>query len=94
MDIKQHLLALKFNGEVKLFEENFAAAWKTLENLCIEENLFFCILRSNKNSNMMIIKLAFLRFTRCDLLALKSIVDVSEIFTNNKFLWLNEAVKY
>ena len=66
IDIKQHMLALQFKGIVKLFDENYTAAWKTLENLCIDENLFFCILRSNmKMTNMMITKLAFLRFTRC-----------------------------
>ena len=45
--IKQHMLALQFKGVVKLIDENYTAAWKTLENLCIDENLFFCILRSN-----------------------------------------------
>ena len=95
IDIKQHMLALQFKGVVKLFDENYTAAWKTLENLCIDENLFFCILRSNmKMTNMMITKLAFLRFTRCTLLALTSTIDVSEIFCDNKFLRLNKAVKY
>ena len=95
IDIKQHMLALQFKGVVKLFDENYTAAWKTLENLCIDENLFFCILRSNvKMTNMMITKLAFLRFTRSTLLALRSTIDVSEIFCDNKFLWLNKAVKY
>ena len=89
------MLALQFKGVVKLFDENYTAAWKTLENLCIDENLFFCILRSNmKMTNMMITKLAFLRFIRCTLLAFRSTIDVSEIFCDNKFLWLNKAVKY
>ena len=44
-----------------------------------------------KMTDMMITKLAFLRFTRCNLLAL---IDVSEIFTNNKFSWLNKETKY
>ena len=47
-----------------------------------------------KMTNMMITKLAFLRFTQSTLLALKSTIDVSEIFCDNKFLWLNKAVKY
>ena len=95
IDITQHMLALQFKGVVKLFDENYTAAWKTLENLCIDENLFFSILRSNmKMTNMMITKLAFLRFTRCTLLALRSAIYVSEIFRDNKFLWLNKAVKY
>ena len=93
-DIKQNMLALQFKEVVKSFEENNTAAWKTLENLCIDENLF-CILRSNiKMTNMMITKLAFLRFTRCTLLALRFTIDVSQIFCDNKFLWLNKAVKY
>ena len=74
IDIKQHLLMLKFKGVVKLFDENYTVAWKT-ENLCIEENLFFGILRSSMTmSNMMVTKLAFLRFTRCNLSALRSTV--------------------
>ena len=90
IDIKQHTLALQFKRIVKLFDENYAAAWKTLENLFVDENLFFCILRSNiKMTDKMITKLAFLRFSRCSLLALRSTIDVSEIFCDNKFLWLN-----
>ena len=82
IDIKQHMLRLQFKAVAKLFDENYTAAWKTSENLCIDENLFiFCILRSNmKMTNMMITKLAFLRFTRCILLALRSTIDVLEIF--------------
>ena len=81
IDIKRHMLRLQFKAVVKLFDENYTAAWKTSENLCIDENLFFCILRSNmKMTNMMITKLALLRFTRSTLLALRSTIDVSEIF--------------
>ena len=79
--IKQHMLRLQFKAVAKLFDENYTAAWKTSENLCIDENLFLCVLRSNmKMTNMMITKLALLRFTRCTLLALRSTIDVSEIF--------------
>ena len=81
IDIKQHMLRLQFKAVVKLFDENYTASWKTSENLCIDENLFFCILRSNmKMTNMMITKLALLRFTRCTLLALRFTIDVLEIF--------------
>ena len=47
IDIKQHILALQFKGVVRLFDNKNASAWKTLENLCLTENLFSCILRSN-----------------------------------------------
>ena len=46
IDIKQHMLRLQFKEVVKLFDQNYTAAWKTSENSCIDENLFFfCILR-------------------------------------------------
>ena len=44
IDIKQHIFALQFKGVVEVFDDNHSSAWKTLENLCIEENLFFCLL--------------------------------------------------
>ena len=95
IDIKQHKLALQFKGVIRLFDNNYASAWKTLENLCLTENLFFCILRSNvKLTSMMIAKMAFLRFTRSTLSILKSVVNASEIPPGNKFLWLHKNVKY
>ena len=95
IDIKQHISALQFKGVARLFNNNYASAWKTLENLCLTENLFFCILRSNvKLTNMMIAKLAFLRFTRSTLSTLKSDVNASEIPSGYKFFWLNKNVKY
>ena len=95
INIKQHILALQFKGVVRLFDNNYASAWKTLENLFLTENVFFCILRSNvKLTNMMIAKLAFLRFTRSTLSTLKSVVNASEIPPGNKFLWFNKNVKY
>ena len=52
-------------------------------------------MRSNmKMTNMMITKLALLRFTRCTLLVLKLIINASENFCDNNFLWLNKAVKH
>ena len=72
IDIKQHILAVQFKGVVRLFDNNYASAGKTLENQCLTENSFFCILRSNvKLTNIMIAKLAFLRFTRSTLSTLK-----------------------
>ena len=80
MDIKQHMLALQFKVVVRLFDNNYTSAWETLENLCLAENLFFCKLRSEiKLTNMMIAKLAFLRFSRSTLSTLKSVVNASEI---------------
>ena len=95
IDIKQHSLALQFKGVIRLFNNNYASAWKTLENLFLTENLFFCVMCSNvKITNMMIAKLAFLRFTRSTLSTLKSVVNASEISPGNKFLWLNKNVNY
>ena len=95
IDIKQHILALQFNGVVRLFDNNYTSAWKTLENLCLTKNIFFCILRSNiQLTNMVIAKLTFLRFSRSTLSTLKSAVNASEIPLGIKFLWLNKTVKY
>ena len=53
------------------------------------------MLRSNiKLTNMLITKLAFLRFTRSSLSTLKIVVNVSEIPSGNNFFWLNKTVKY
>ena len=85
IDIKQHVLALQFKGVVRLFDNNYTSVWKTLENLCLTENSFFCILRSNvKSTNMMIAKLAFLRFTRSTLSTLKPLLKLqkSPLVTN------------
>ena len=39
MDIKQHILALQFKGVVRLFDNNYTSARKTLENLCLAEKV-------------------------------------------------------
>ena len=44
IDIKQHMLRLQFKAVVKLFDQNYTAAWETSEILCIDENLFFLYL--------------------------------------------------
>ena len=41
IDIKQHILAPQFKGVVRLFDNNYTSAWKTLENLCLTKNVFF-----------------------------------------------------
>ena len=96
IDVKQYLTALKFKWSFKIFNENFVADWKTIENICLKENLLFCVLRSNcKFSSMMMNSLVFLRFSKSTLKTMKCILDISEnIIPGTKFLWLNKFVKY
>ena len=96
IDVKQYLTALKFKWIFRIFDENFVADWKTIENICLKENLLFCVLRSNcKFSSMMMNNLVFLRFSKNTLKTLKCILDISEnIIPGTKFLWLNKFVKY
>ena len=96
IDVKQYLTALKFKWISRIFDENFVADWKTIENFCLKENLLFCVLRSNcKFSSMMMNSLVFLRFSKSTLKTLKCILDISEnIIPGTKFLWLNKFVKY
>ena len=62
--VKQYLTALKFKWIFRIFNENFVADWKTIENLCLKENLLFCVLRSNCIfSSMMMNSLVFLHFS-------------------------------
>jgi len=56
IDVKQYLLALKFKRIHKFFDDDYSAAWKTIESLCLKSNLFFTILRSNCRINNMKIK--------------------------------------
>ena len=48
MDIKQHLLSLKFKGVVKLFDENFTALpHENHLKICVPKKTFFfafCVL--------------------------------------------------
>ena len=97
IDVKQYLTASKFKWIFKIFnEKNFVADWKTIENICLKENLLFCVLRSNcKFSSMMMNSLVFLRFSRSTLKTLKCIIDILEnIIPGTKFLCLNKIVKY
>ena len=62
--IKQYVLPLRFNFIFKLFNNNYQSSWKSLENRCIDENVLFCILRSNVKLNSILAgRVAFLRFT-------------------------------
>ena len=88
IDVKQYLTALKFKWSFKIFNENFVADWKTIESICLKENLLFCVLPSKcKFSSMMMNSLVFLRFSKSTLKTLKCILDKSEnIIPGTKFL--------
>ena len=88
IDVKQYLIALKFKWIFKIFNENFVADWKAIENICFKKNLLSCVLRSNcKFSSMMMNSLVFLRFSKSTLKTLKCILDISEnIIPGTKFL--------
>ena len=96
IDIKQYFLALKFRHIGKLFNKDYSASWKIIKNLCLPDNLFFCVLRSNcRPNNMIVNNLISLRFSKSSLKTLKVFLEASdEIKTGNKFLWLNKVVKY
>ena len=55
IDIKQYVLSLRHNFIFKLFDNNYQSSWKSLEHRCIDENVLFCILRSNIKLNSMLI---------------------------------------
>ena len=92
IDINQYVLSLRFNFIFKLFDNNYQSSWKSLENRFIDENVLFCILRSNVKLNSMLVgRVAFLRFTLTILRTLKPFTDVDN---DSKCLWFNIAVKY
>ena len=77
IDVKQYLTALKIKWIFKIFNEKFAADWKTIENICLKENLLLSVLRSNcKFNNMMMNSLVFLRFSKSTLKTSKCILDI------------------
>ena len=91
IDIKQYILALKFKWINRLIDESYTANWKLVENLCVGEDYFFTILRSNLRANDMIIKnLALTRFTRNTIKALNLIVDDVQNPLANRFFWFNK----
>ena len=92
IDIKQYVLSLRHNFIFKLFDNNYQSSWKSLEHRCIDENVLFCILRSNIKLNSMLIgRVAFLRFTLTTLRTLKHFCNIDN---DSKYLWFNKAVKY
>ena len=63
IDINQYVLALRINCIFKLFNNNYQSSWKSLENPCIDDNVLFCILRSNMKLNSMHVgRVGFFRF--------------------------------
>ena len=50
------MLSIKLKWIQKLFDSNYVSTWKYVEKMCLRENLFFCILRSNLRMNNMLIK--------------------------------------
>ena len=92
IDIKQYVLSLRFNFIFKLFDNNYQSSWKSLKSRCIDENVLFCILRSNVKLNSMLVgRVAFLRFT---LTTLRTLKHFNNIDNDSKYLWFNKAVKY
>ena len=95
IDIQRHKLPFKFIWIQKLFVNNHVSAWKYIEKMCLKENLFFCILRSNlKMNNMLIKKLAFLKNSKHSILTLKTILKTIDHHFDESYLWLNKLVKY
>jgi len=63
LDLKQYLLALKFKWLYKIFDKNYTADWKVIENLYLNEMLFLTILRSNcRLNNVVISKLQYFAY--------------------------------
>ena len=92
IDIKQFVLFVRFNFIFKLFDNNYQSSWKFLENRCINENVLFCILRSNVKLNSILLgRLAFLRFT---LTTLRTLKHFNNVDNDSKYLGFNKAVKY
>ena len=78
IDINQYVHFFWFYFIFKLFDHNYLSSWKLLENLCIEETVLFCILRSNMKLNSMLVGriVAFLRFILTILGTLKQFPNV------------------
>ena len=95
IDIKCHMLSIKLKWIQKLFDSNYVSTWKYIEKMCLEENLFFCILRSNlKMNNMLIKKLVFSKNSKNSVLSLKTILETIDHHFDESYLWLNKLVKY
>ena len=95
IDIKCHMLSIKLKWIQKLFDSNYVGSWKCIEKMCLEENLFFCILRSNlKMNNKLIKKLVFFRDFKNSILTLKIILKIIDHHFDESYLWLNKLIKY
>ena len=88
------MLSIKLKWIQKLFDSDYVSAWKYIENMC-QENLFFCILRSNlKMNNMLIKKLVVLKNSKNLILTVKTILKTIDHHFDESYLWLNKLVKY
>ena len=89
------MLSIKLKWIQKLFDSNYVSAWKYIEKMCLKENLFFCILRSNlKMNHMLIEKLVVLKNSKNSILTLKTILKTIDHHFDELSLWLNKLVKY
>ena len=94
IDIKRHILSLKSNWIRKLFNDNYISTRKRID-LYLEENLYFYILRSNlKMTNILIVKLVFLKNSKILLLTIKTMLKIINHPFKIMHLWQNKLVKY
>ena len=75
IDIKQHVFLLGFIYIFEPSDNNDACCLKSLENQCIEEDVFLCILRSNLKLNSILVnRLAFSRFALTTIRTVRNVV--------------------
>ena len=95
ISIKCHMLSINLKWIQKLFDSNYVSTWKYIEKMCLKENLFFCILRSNlKINNMLIKKLVVSKNSKNSILTLKTILKTIDHHFDESYLWLNRLDKY
>ena len=75
IDIKQLVFLLGFIYIFEPSDNNDARGLKSLENRCIEEDVFLCILRSNLKLNSTLVnRLDVLRFALTTVRAVRNVV--------------------
>ena len=89
------MLSIKLKWIQKLFDSNYVGTWKYIEKMCLKENVFFCILRSNLKMNKMLIKkLVVIKNSKTLILTLKIVLKILDHHFDESYLWLNKLVKY
>ena len=88
------MLSIKLKWIQKLFDSNYVSTWKYIEQMCLKENLFFCIRLNSKMNNILIKKLVFLKNSKNSILTLKTILKTIDHHFDESYLWLNKLVKY